>query len=101
MIQSSQQGLSLPIWGQDGLVRDSQKDLSREEEDVGRRVLLARVEIDEATPRSGGKPEVRVVTTWRNDNPRTIWNQLAARLGREPTDAEATEEVKRILQEEA
>lgn len=38
-----------------------------------------------------------ITTAWRNDNPRTIWNQLAARLGREPTDAEAAAEVKRIL----
>ena len=35
--------------------------------------------------------------TWRNDNPNTIWNRLAARLGRQPTNAEATAEVKRIL----
>lgn len=39
--------------------------------------------------------EVRV--TWRNDNPNTIWNQLAKRLGREPTNAEARDEVRRIL----
>lgn len=38
-----------------------------------------------------------VRTTWQNDNPNTIWNQLAARLGREPTTAEARDEVKRIL----
>lgn len=37
--------------------------------------------------------------TWTNRNPNTIWNRLAARLGREPTDAEATAEVKRILAE--
>lgn len=36
---------------------------------------------------------------WHNANPNTIWNKLAARLGREPTDAEATAEVKRILDE--
>lgn len=40
-----------------------------------------------------------VTTTWRNDNPNTIRNRLAAKLGREPTDAEATAEVKRILGE--
>jgi len=39
--------------------------------------------------------EVRI--TWRNDNPDTIWNRLAARLGREPTNDEAREEVLRIL----
>ena len=38
-----------------------------------------------------------VRTTWRNDNPQTIWNRLAARLGRQPTDAEAAAEVRRIL----
>ncbi len=43
--------------------------------------------------------EVR--TTWRNDNPNTIANRLAARLGREPTDAELRDEVKRILREPA
>jgi hypothetical protein len=37
--------------------------------------------------------------TWRNDNPDTIWNRLATRLGRQPTNAEATAEVKRILSE--
>lgn len=40
---------------------------------------------------------MRVNITWRNDNPNTIWNRLAARLGREPTDAEARDEVRRIL----
>lgn len=43
-------------------------------------------------------PQVRV--TWRNDNPDTVWNRLAARLGREPTDAEAADEVRRILRGE-
>lgn len=37
-----------------------------------------------------------VTTTWHNDNPNTIWNRLAAKLGREPTNAEAAAEVKRI-----
>ena len=45
------------------------------------------------------RPRVTVTTTWRNDNPNTVWNRLAAKLGREPTDAEATAEVKRILGE--
>ncbi len=35
----------------------------------------------------------------RNDNPNTIWNVLARKLGREPTDKEAADEVKRILSE--
>jgi hypothetical protein len=38
-------------------------------------------------------------TTWTNPNPDTVWNRLAARLGRQPTHAEATAEVKRILKE--
>ncbi len=41
----------------------------------------------------------RVTTTWTNDNPNTIWNQLARKLGREPTNDEATAEVKRIMSE--
>lgn len=40
---------------------------------------------------------MRVAVTWRNDNPNTIWNRLARRLGREPTEAEARHEVDRIL----
>ena len=43
---------------------------------------------------------IRVTTSWRNDNPNTVWNRLAAKLGREPTNAEAAQEVKRILQNE-
>lgn len=42
---------------------------------------------------------LRLVTTWRNDNPETIWNRLARQLGREPTHAEAKAEVQRILDE--
>lgn len=42
----------------------------------------------------------QIVTTWRNDNPDTIFNRLAARLGRTPTDAEAAAEVRRILRDE-
>ena len=41
----------------------------------------------------------KVTVTVRNDNPNTIWNQLAKRLGREPTNDEAIAEVKRILAE--
>lgn len=40
-----------------------------------------------------------VTTSWHNANPNTIWNKLAARLGREPTNAEAAAEVRRILDE--
>lgn len=37
--------------------------------------------------------------TWANANPNTIWGRLASKLGRAPTHAEATNEVKRILRE--
>lgn len=40
---------------------------------------------------------IHITFTVRNDNPDTIFNRLAERLGREPTDAEATAEVRRIL----
>lgn len=40
---------------------------------------------------------VKITFTVRNDNPDTIWNRLAVRLGREPTNAEAKAEVLRIL----
>jgi hypothetical protein len=36
--------------------------------------------------------------SFRNSNPNTIWNKLAAKLGREPTHAEACAEVRRIKQ---
>lgn len=42
---------------------------------------------------------MRVSITWTNRNPNTVWNRLAARLGRQPTPAEAAAEVKRILRE--
>ena len=42
---------------------------------------------------------VKVSISFHNDNPNTIWNRLAAKLGREPTNAEAIAEVKRILAE--
>ncbi len=42
---------------------------------------------------------MKVTITWRNENPNTIWNVLARKLGREPTDAEATAEVHRIMQD--
>lgn len=41
--------------------------------------------------------EINVI--WHNDNPNTIWNVLARKLGREPTNAEARAEVQRILDE--
>lgn len=37
--------------------------------------------------------------TVTNRNPNTIWNKLTAKLGREPTHAEACMEVARIKQE--
>lgn len=40
---------------------------------------------------------MKVTVTWHNDNPNTIWNVLARELGREPTEAEAAEEVRRII----
>lgn len=40
---------------------------------------------------------MKFTVTFHNANPNTIWNRLAAKLGRTPTHAEATAEVKRIL----
>ena len=37
--------------------------------------------------------------TVTNNNPNTVWNKLAARLGREPSNAEVTFEMQRILTE--
>ena len=42
---------------------------------------------------------IQVAVTWTNNNPNTIWNRLTAKLGREPTAAEAKAEVQRILTE--
>lgn len=42
---------------------------------------------------------VKVVITVHNAGPHTIWAKLAARLGREPTNAEARHEVELILRE--
>jgi len=42
---------------------------------------------------------IHITHTVRNDNPDTIYNVLAARLGREPSEAEARDEVLRILDE--
>jgi hypothetical protein len=43
---------------------------------------------------------IQINVTVRNDNPNTIWNVLARKLGREPTNEEAIAEVKRILRGE-
>lgn len=42
---------------------------------------------------------LKVTITWHNAGSHTIWAKLAERLGREPTNAEAVEEVRRILSE--
>lgn len=42
---------------------------------------------------------MKITVTFRNDNPDTIWNKLAARLGRQPTNEEAREECLRIMSE--
>lgn len=42
---------------------------------------------------------MNITTTWHNANPGTIWSRLSAKLGRTPTDAEVTAEVRRILAE--
>lgn len=43
---------------------------------------------------------VKVTISHTNNNPDTIWNRLAAKLGREPTMQEARDEVKRIMSEQ-
>ncbi len=40
---------------------------------------------------------MKISTTWTNKNPNTIWNKLAEKLGRPPTNEEAKAEVLRIL----
>lgn len=40
---------------------------------------------------------MKITVTWHNAGPHTVWAKLAERLGREPTNAEAAEEVRRIL----
>lgn len=40
---------------------------------------------------------MKITVTWHNANPNTIWGRLTAKLGREPTDKEASDEVRRIL----
>jgi hypothetical protein len=41
----------------------------------------------------------KITVTFTNNNPDTIWNKLAAKLGREPSNEEASQEVQRILLE--
>lgn len=43
---------------------------------------------------------MKITVTWHNAGPHTIWAKLAQRLGREPTDEEAKQEVLRILRGE-
>lgn len=40
---------------------------------------------------------VQITITVHNAGPRTIWAKLAEKLGREPTNKEAADEVRRIL----
>lgn len=40
---------------------------------------------------------MRITIDWRNDNPDSIWNRLATKLGRWPTNVEAADEVRRII----
>ena len=40
---------------------------------------------------------MQATITFHNAGPHTIWAKLTDRLGREPTNAEAAEEVRRIL----
>jgi len=42
---------------------------------------------------------MKISITFTNSAPDTVWNRLAARLGREPTHAEAKADVLRILTE--
>ena len=44
----------------------------------------------------GGRAVI-VNVTWRNDNPNTIANVLARKLGRAPTNAELAADVRRIM----
>jgi hypothetical protein len=40
---------------------------------------------------------IAVSVTFKNDNPKTVWNMLAEKLEREPTNEEARLEVIRII----
>lgn len=41
----------------------------------------------------------KITTTWTNNNPDTIYNKLAAKLGREPKHDEVVAELNRIMNE--
>lgn len=43
---------------------------------------------------------MKVTITFHNSGHHTIWGKLAQKLGREPTNQEAAEEVRRILRGE-
>ena len=47
----------------------------------------------------GDQGMININITVTNNNPNTIANRLAEKLGRKPTDAELRDEVKRILKE--
>lgn len=42
---------------------------------------------------------IKIIITWHNAGPHTIWAKLAEKLGREPTSREAADDVRRILRE--
>ena len=42
---------------------------------------------------------MRYSITWRNDNPSTVYNKLAERLGRPPTLEEIKADLRRITRE--
>ena len=41
----------------------------------------------------------KVTTSWHNSNPDTIYNKLATKLGRQPTNQEVKAELNRIISE--
>lgn len=47
----------------------------------------------------GDRPRFKVMTTFHNAGPHTVWAKLAERLGQEPTNEEAKQEVLRIMRE--
>ncbi len=46
-----------------------------------------------------GLKTMKIVTTWTNNNPNTIYNKLKAKLQREPTIDEIKAELTRIIRE--
>ena len=46
-----------------------------------------------------GDAMIRTTIAFHNAGPHTIWAKLSDRLGRDPTNAEAADEVKRIIAE--